>query len=102
VVGGALVGVVTASVVGTIGGQTPIGIISGGGGPGVGGGGGVVAGAGLGLAETFCVDKKSKHTPVAQKPEYQLSVDPSTRKWVLRADMHYGGDLTVRFHKLYQ
>jgi hypothetical protein len=102
VVGGALVGVVTASVVGTWGPLTGWGVFSGGGGPGVGAGGGVVAGAGLGLAETFCVDKKSKHTPVAQKPEYQLSVDPSTGKWVLRADMHYGGDLTLRFHKLYQ
>jgi hypothetical protein len=102
VVGGALVGVVTASAVATWGVPTTFGVFSGGGGPGVGAGGGVVAGAGLGLAETFCVDKNSQHTPVAQKPEYQLSVDPSSRNWVLRTDMHHGGELTVRFHKLYQ
>jgi prepilin-type N-terminal cleavage/methylation domain-containing protein len=75
-------------------------VVSAGGGGG--GGGGPVAGIGLGSAQNWCVEKKSNWTPIAQKPEHQMSIDPNSGQWILRTDMHNGGDLTVRFHKLHQ
>ena len=96
--GGALVGVGVG--VATYGVVTGIGVFSGGGGGG--GGGGPVATAGLGISQNWCVDKNRQWTPIAQKPEHQLSVDPTSKSWILRSDMHKGGVLTVRFHKLYQ
>jgi hypothetical protein len=98
VVGTAVVAV--AVQVATWGAVTTAGVFSAGGGAGE--GGGPVVGTGLGTAQVWCAEKNNNWTPIAQKPEYQMSIDPNSSQWILRSDMHNGGVLTVRFHKLYQ
>jgi hypothetical protein len=65
---------------------------------------GPVIGAAAGPVATGCVypDQKQNWWPTAQNPEFKLAVNPTTKKWQLYTDMRYGGQLTVRFHKLYQ
>ena len=65
---------------------------------------GPVIGAAAGPVATGCVfpDQKQNWWPTAQTPEFKLAVNPTNKKWQLYTDMRYGGQLTVRFHKLFQ